>query len=81
MPATTVKLDSELVKKASALKPPGTSLSAFVRGLIESEYRDRRMREAVRNYQAFLQENSAEREAMEVWESAPLSDSIEPSQT
>lgn len=80
MPATTVKLDADLVKKASTLKPANKSLSAFVRSLIEQEYRNRRLSEAARAYEAFLRENPAEREAMEVWESAPLTDRIEPPQ-
>jgi hypothetical protein len=80
MPATTIKLESELVRKAIAVKPKDDSLSAFVRGLIEREYRDHRLREAAGVYEAFLQRHPAEREAMEVWESAPLTDRIEPHQ-
>jgi predicted CopG family antitoxin len=78
MPATTIKLDSELVKKVAALKPKGESLSGYVRGLIEREHQERLLRGAARSYEAFLRENPAERAAMEVWESAPLTDSVEP---
>ncbi|BET69529.1 hypothetical protein ASA1KI_44470 [Opitutales bacterium ASA1] len=77
MPATTIKLDAELVRKATELKPVDETLTGFVRGLIEREHRDRQFREAARAYEAFLRENPEEREAMEVWESAPLTDSVE----
>ena len=80
MPATTVKLESDLVDKATELKSPGQSVSAYVRSLIEKEHRDRKLREGAQAYELFLQEHPAEREAMEVWESAPLSDSFEPKQ-
>jgi hypothetical protein len=78
MSSTTVKLDHDLVEKVSDLKQREQSISAFVRALIEKEFRDRRLREAARTYEQFLQENPAEREAMEVWEGAPLTDGIEP---
>ena len=80
MPATTVKLESDLVEKAAALKSNGQSISAFVRGLIEREHRVRQLQESARIYEQFLRENTEEREAMEVWESAPLSESLEPKQ-
>lgn len=78
MSATTVKLESDLVQKAIELKPHGQSISAFVRSLIEKEHRARQLHESAQAYEQFLRENPAEREAIEVWESAPLSDSIEP---
>lgn len=81
MPATTIKLEAELVKIVTSLKPRDESISGYVRGLIEKEYRARRHREAATVYQQFLQENPEERAAMEVWESAPLSDGVEPSQS
>lgn len=78
MPATTIKLESDLVKKVTALKPKDESISAFVRELIEKEHRARAHREAATTYQQFLHENPEERAAMEVWESAPLVDEVEP---
>jgi hypothetical protein len=44
----------------------------------EKEHRARANREAAVVYQEFLDKNPEERAAMEVWESAPLSDEIEP---
>ena len=78
MPATTIKLEADLVKKVTALKPKGESISAFVRELIEKEHRARSHREAAEAYQQFLYKNPEERAAMEVWESAPLVNEIEP---
>jgi hypothetical protein len=80
MPATTIKLEAELVGKVTALKPHKQSVSAYVRGLIEKEHRERQFREAAQTYEQFLHKNPDEREAMDVWESVPLSDLIEPKQ-
>ena len=67
-----------MVKKVTALKPKDESISAFVRDLIEKEHRARTNRAAAVVYQEFLDKNPEERAAMEVWESAPLSDEVEP---
>jgi predicted CopG family antitoxin len=74
MPATTIKLESDLAQKASDLKQEGQSISAFVRSLIEREHRSRRLQESAQAYEHFLRDHPEEREAMEVWESAPLSE-------
>ena len=78
MPATTIKLEADLVKKVTNLKPKDESISGYVRELIEREHRARAHREAAVVYQEFLRENPEERAAMEVWESAPLVDDVEP---
>ncbi|MDQ5981132.1 MAG: hypothetical protein QG602_4110 [Verrucomicrobiota bacterium] len=67
-----------MVKKVTALKPKDESISAFVRELIEKEHQARANREAAGLYQEFLDKNPEERTAMEVWESAPLVDDVEP---
>ena len=77
MPATTIKLEDELVKKVTSLKPEGQSISGYVRGLIEREHLARELRAAATVYQRFLDENPGERAAMETWESAPLVDDVE----
>ncbi len=77
MPATTIKLEADLVKKVTILKPKDESISGYVRGLIEKEHRARAHREAAHAYQKFLKQNPEERAAMEIWESAPLSDDPE----
>ena len=80
MPATTIKLESDLVQKVTELKPKDESISAYVRELIEREHRMRENRRAATVYRQFLQDNPEERGAMEVWESAPLVGEIEPKQ-
>ncbi len=60
------------------MKPKDESISAYVRELIEKEHRARANRAAAVEYQQFLHEHPEERAAMEVWESAPLGDEIEP---
>lgn len=77
MPATTIKLEADLVRKVTTLKPKDESISGYVRELIEREHRARAHRAAAATYQQFLRENQGERAAMEVWESAPLVDGIE----
>lgn len=78
MPATTIKLEAELVKKVTSLKPKDESISGYVRSLIEREHRAREHRAAANVYRRFLDENPEERSAMEIWQSAPLVDDIEP---
>jgi predicted CopG family antitoxin len=78
MPATTIRLEHELVQKAAALKQPEESISAFVRRLIEEAHRARRLHESAHAYERFIQENPKEREAMKCWESAPLSRPAKP---
>jgi predicted CopG family antitoxin len=72
MPATTIKIESDLVKKVTGLKAKDESISGYVRELIEREYRARHHRQAAAAYQQFLQQHPEEKAAIEVWESAPL---------
>jgi predicted CopG family antitoxin len=78
MPATTIKLEADLVKKVTSLKRGDESISGFVRELIEKEHREREHRLSAVAYQRFLRENPAEMAAMDAWESAPLASEIEP---
>ena len=78
MPATTIKLESDLINKVVALRVADQSISGFVRGLIEREYLQQKMRKAAGEYQRFLDRQPDERDATEAWESAPLTELIEP---
>jgi predicted CopG family antitoxin len=78
MPATTVKLETDLVEKVVELKQPEQSVSGYVRQLIEREHSERRHREAARIYAAFLRDSMEEREDTDVWEAEPLTGPIEP---
>jgi predicted CopG family antitoxin len=70
MPAISMRLDSDLVKKVATLKSEDKSISGFVRELIEREFRARELRVSAVAYQQFLQDNPDEKVAMEEWESA-----------
>jgi hypothetical protein len=72
MPPTIVNLDPELVEKAAVLKDPDQTVAAFVRSLIENAHRDWLLRESAQRYEQFLRDNPDERDALEVWESAPF---------
>jgi hypothetical protein len=72
MPATTLLLEPDLVEKAAAIKESDQTMADFIRSLIENEHRARRLRESEQRYEQFLRDNPDEREALEVWESAPF---------
>ena len=73
MGATTVKLDSEILREIAEAKPSGQTLSSFVRGALKRDIRRWKMKHAAEAYLAFLARSPEEREAQEEWESAPLS--------
>jgi len=77
MPATTIKLESDLVKKVTELKSKDESISGYVRNLIVKEHKALENKAAVLIYKQFLEDNPEERAAMEVWELAPLVGEIE----
>lgn len=78
MPSTTIRLDDKILAKVRDIKPVSTSVSAYVRELIERDYLASKMAEAARAYREFLKNDSQERQAMEEWESAPLVNEVEP---
>lgn len=72
MPATTVKLDGELLRAIADVKPPKQPLSAYVREALQRDLRRQQMRNAAETYMSLLRNNTAEREAMDEWEAASL---------
>jgi hypothetical protein len=72
MPATTVKLDGELLRAITNVKPPKQPLSAYVREALHRDLRRQQMRAAAETYMSLLRNNRTEREAMDEWEAAPL---------
>lgn len=72
MPATTVKLDGELLRAIESVKSPNQTLSAYVREALQRDLRRRQMRDAAETYTNLLRTNAAEREAMDQWEAASL---------
>lgn len=78
MSSTTIKLEDDLVHKVIDIKSDKQSISAFVRSLIEKEYLERQLRQSALAYEQFLKNDPGEREAMDTWESALLTDETEP---
>lgn len=72
MPATTVKLDSELLREIAKVKSPKQTLSAFVRESVQLDILRRKLRSAAEAYCQLLTEDDEERRAMEEWESSHL---------
>jgi hypothetical protein len=72
MPATTIKLEGELLEAIATVKPPKQTLSAYVREALQRDLRRQQMRAAAESYINLLRNNPAEREAMDEWEAAPL---------
>ena len=72
MPATTVKLDAELLREIAKVKSPHQTLSAFVRESVQADIRRRKLHAAAETYHRLLLENEGERRALDEWESAPL---------
>lgn len=72
MGASTVKLESALLREIRAAKPPNQSLAAFVREAIERDLLRRKLRTAAERYRAFLDEHQDERDELDAWERAPL---------
>ncbi len=73
MPSTTIKVESDLLKDITRVKPKEQSISAFVREVLERDIRRRKMKEAAHEYQKFLAGQPEEEAEMEAWESARLS--------
>jgi hypothetical protein len=72
MKATTIKIEGELLIELESAKPESLSLSAYVREVLLKSLRDRKMADAARAYQAFLEANPKERSSLEEWERAEL---------
>ncbi|MBA3964147.1 MAG: hypothetical protein H0X40_19930 [Chthoniobacterales bacterium] len=72
MSATTVKLDGELLRAIATVKSPKQTLSAYVREALQRDLCRQQMREAAESYMHLLRTNSAEKNAMDEWEAAPL---------
>jgi predicted transcriptional regulator len=72
MSATTVKLESAILREIRSVKPPHQSLSAYVREAIERDVMRRRMKEAAERYRALMDQHPGEAADLEEWEAAPL---------
>ena len=72
MSATTVKLETGLLRDIQSVKPRGQTLAAYVREAVERDVMRRRLRASAEAYQAFLREHPGEVDEIDAWERAPL---------
>ena len=72
MRATTIKLEGELLKELEAAKPESVSLSAYVREVLKKSVRERKMADAARAYQSFVESNRQEHAWLREWEESEL---------
>ena len=72
MKATTIKIEDPLLNKLKKVMPKDTSISAFVREVLENDIRRRGMIEAAERYVEFLESNREEQFDLQEWESSDL---------
>jgi hypothetical protein len=72
MKATTIKLEGELLTAIEKAKPPGESVTSFVRTVLRKSLEQSRLREAANAYTAFVESHPEEQRWMDEWERADL---------
>jgi len=72
MKATTIKLDGAILQELKEFKEPHQNLTSLVRELLKAQMHRRKMARAAETYMAFLAQNAAESQELEVWASVPL---------
>jgi hypothetical protein len=72
MKATTIKIEGKLLQELEQARPAGTSVTAFVRGVLWKDLRRRKLAEAAVAYEAFVAENAGEQNWMREWAEADL---------
>ncbi len=78
MKATTVKIEGELLEQIKAAKPPGRSVSAYVRHVVKKDLERRKMRSAATAFKAFVKAHPEERAWLAEWDSADLASTPAP---
>jgi len=72
MKATTIKLEGELLAAIERAKPPGDSVTSFVRTVLRKSLEQHEVREAANAYIAFVESHPDEQQWMDEWERADL---------
>jgi hypothetical protein len=72
MKATTIKIDGELLTEIERAKPPGQSVTTYVRTVLRKNIEQHKIREAAAAYRAFVESHPEEREWLDEWERADL---------
>jgi len=72
MKATTIKLEGELLAAIKRAKPPGESVTSYVRTVLRKNLEQTKVREAAATYLAFVESHPEERQWLDEWERADL---------
>jgi hypothetical protein len=72
MKATTIKIEGKLLQELEEAKPPSVSLSAYVRDVLKSDLRRRKLAQAAVSYRDFLAANPEEQSWLREWDEADL---------
>lgn len=73
MRATTVKVDGDLLRELQRTKPAGTTLTAYVRDILQREMERQKLEAAAARYTEFLRDAPDERDWLASWTDADLS--------
>ena len=72
MKATTIKLDGELLAELERAKPPGASVTSYVKDTLQKSLNAARLREAAVAYRAMTDKDPEERALLAEWDAADL---------
>jgi hypothetical protein len=72
MKATTIKIEGDLLAEIERAKPPGQSVTAYVRTVLRRNLEQHKIREAAAAYRSFVESHPEEREWLDEWERADL---------
>ena len=72
MKATTIKLDGDLLIAIENAKPPGESVTSYVRTVLRRSLEQHKVREATAAYLAFIEAHPEEQQWLDEWERADL---------
>lgn len=72
MPATTIKLEGELLKDIERVKPPGVSVTEYVRETLRQRLDALKLREAAEAYKRWVAQVPEERAWLDEWDMSDL---------
>lgn len=72
MKATTIKLDGELLLALERSKPPGASVTSYVKDTLQKSLTTQRLREAAEAYRTLTESDPEERAWLKEWDEADL---------
>lgn len=72
MKATTIKLEGELLLALERAKPPGASVTSYVKETLQKSLTAQRLREAAEAYRVLTETDAEERAWLKEWDEADL---------